>query len=236
MYLGISATRRKQNVHKTFGHPKRDHAFGCISRPFGADGHVERSASRRRYTRIAARSSDHRGGVGKTHQGSSNDNWTRWSVHHHSESRCLLRTMFRGYGYAETCRFSKPVIVNAGSAPATVQITAPRGIRMRVRILDPGGLLSSVWSHPNPLLQVFASNQITRVRFSLQLEPSSSISNAYEAAVVIPISTDWYVAMNSVQANLFDSNGSAYQFTSAIPRPNDNGDPEFLAVYTIQAK
>lgn len=138
--------------------------------------------------------------------------------------------------YAETCRFSKPVIVNAGSAPATVQITAPRGIRMRVRILDPGGLLSSVWSHPNPLLQVFASNQITRVRFSLQLEPSSSISNAYEAAVVIPISTDWYVAMNSVQANLFDSNGSAYQFTSAIPRPNDNGDPEFLAVYTIQAK
>lgn len=51
---------------------------------------------------------------------------------------------------------------------------------MRVRILDPGGLLSSVWSRPNPLLQVFAGNEITRVRFTLQLEQSSSISNAYE--------------------------------------------------------
>ena len=30
--------------------------------------------------------------------------------------------------YAESCRFSKPVIVNAGSARATVQITAPTGI------------------------------------------------------------------------------------------------------------
>jgi hypothetical protein len=136
--------------------------------------------------------------------------------------------------YAETCRFSKPVIVNASSAPATVQITAPTGIKMRVRILDPSGLLSSVWSRPNPLLQVFAGNEITRVHFPLQLEQSSSISNAYEGTVVIPTSMEWNVAMNAVKAMLFDSNGNAYQSNAAIPRPSDNGDNEFLAVYTLR--
>lgn len=138
--------------------------------------------------------------------------------------------------YAESCRFSKPVTVQASSGMATVQMTAPTGIRIRVRILDPAGLLNSDTSLQNPLhLHVFAGNEITRVHFPLQLEPSSSVSNAYEAAVVIPTSMPWNVAMFCVRAQLLDSNGNAYQSNTAIPRPSDYGDNEFLAVYTLRA-
>ena len=108
---------------------------------------------------------------------------------------------------------------------------------MRVRILDPDGLVSSPSSLQNPLLlHVFAGNSITQVHFPLQLEPSSSISGAYEAAVVIPTSMQWNVAMSSVQAMLFDSTGNAYQPNTAIPRPGDYGGNEFLAIYTLRAK
>ena len=139
--------------------------------------------------------------------------------------------------YAESCQFSTPVTVQADSGLATVQMTAPTGIRMRIRIIDPGGLLSSTLSLHNPLLiHVFAGNGITRTHIPVQLEQSSSLSNSYEAAVVIPITTNWNVAMSSVLANLFDSGGNFYQPNAPIPRPNDYGDAEFLAVYTLQAK
>lgn len=43
--------------------------------------------------------------------------------------------------YAESCQFSKPVIVKASSNMPAVPMTAPAGIRMRVRIVDSDGLL-----------------------------------------------------------------------------------------------
>jgi hypothetical protein len=45
---------------------------------------------------------------------------------------------------------------------------------------------------------------------------------------------EWNVAMNAVQAMLFDSNGKACQSNTAIPRPSENGDNEFLAIYTLR--
>lgn len=65
--------------------------------------------------------------------------------------------------YAESCQFSKPVVVRVGSDLATVQMTAPAGIRMRVRIVDSDGLLRSPaggFVAPDPLLlHVFSSNR-----------------------------------------------------------------------------
>lgn len=141
--------------------------------------------------------------------------------------------------YAESCQFSKPVIVKASSDMPTVPMTAPAGIRMRVRIVDSDGLLSSPqggFVAPDPLLLlVFAEETITRTRIPLQLGPSSTPS-AYEASVVIPISMQWNVAMSSVRANLFDSGGNPYQSATPIPRPSNYGDGEFLAVFTLRAK
>jgi hypothetical protein len=141
--------------------------------------------------------------------------------------------------YAESCQFSKPVMVKVGSEPATVQMTAPAGIRIRVRIIDSDGLLRSPdggFVAPDPLLlHVFAEEELTRTHIPLQLEPSST-SNAFEASAVIPISMHWDVGMSSVRAKLFDTNGNAYQSSAAIPRPNDYGDDEFLAVFTLRAK
>jgi hypothetical protein len=121
---------------------------------------------------------------------------------------------------------------------APVQLTAPAGIRMRVRIIDPDGLLSSPNGSsgaPDPLLlHVFAGEDVTRRHIPVELA-QSSISNEFEAAVVIPTSAHWNVTMSSAKAKLFDSHGNAYQSNTAIPRPNDNGDNEFLAVFTIRA-
>lgn len=139
--------------------------------------------------------------------------------------------------YAASCPFSKPLTVQAGTAPAPVEMTAPAGIRMRIRILDPGRLLSSGAALRDPLLlHVFAEEEITRTHIPLPLAPSSSISNAYEAAVVIPISMNWNVAMSSVRAKLFDPAGNAYRSNAPIPRPNDYGTGEYLAVFTLQAQ
>ena len=141
--------------------------------------------------------------------------------------------------YAESCQFSKPVMVKVGSDLATVQMTAPAGIRMRVRIVDSDGLLRSPdgsFVAPDPLLlHVFAEEELRRTHIPLQLEPSS-ISNAFEASVVIPLSRHWDVAMSSVRAKLFASDGNAYRSNAPIPRPNDYGDGEFLAVFTLRAK
>jgi len=107
---------------------------------------------------------------------------------------------------------------------------------MRVRILDPGGLLNSAASLQNPrLLHVFAGEAITRTHIPLQLAPSSTVANAFEAAVVIPLAMQWNVGMSSMQAYLLDSNGNPYQPNTAIPRPSDYGNNEFLAVYTLRS-
>lgn len=45
--------------------------------------------------------------------------------------------------YSESCQFSRPVIIKASSDMAPVQLSAPTGIRMRVRIIDPDEVLSS---------------------------------------------------------------------------------------------
>ena len=110
---------------------------------------------------------------------------------------------------------------------------------MRVRIVDSDGLLRSPdgsFVAPDPLLlHVFAEEELRRTHIPLQLEPSS-ISNAFEASVVIPLSRHWDVAMSSVRAKLFASDGNAYRSNAPIPRPNDYGDGEFLAVFTLRAK
>ena len=142
--------------------------------------------------------------------------------------------------YAESCQFSKPLTVIAGPAMTAVTMNAPAGIRMRVRIVDSDGLLSSrqgAFVAPDPLLLlVFAQEAITSTRIPLQLGPSSTTPNAFEASVVIPITMQWNVAMSSVRATLLDSSGNTYQSATPIPRPSSYGDAEFLAVFTLQAK
>ena len=142
--------------------------------------------------------------------------------------------------YAELCQFSKPVTVKAGPDMATVPMKAPAGIRMRVRIVDSDGLLGSPkgsFVAPDPLLLlVFAQETITSTRIPLQLGPSATTPNAFEASVVIPITMQWNVAISSVRATLLDSSGNTYQSATPIPRPASYGDAEFLAVFTLQAK
>lgn len=139
--------------------------------------------------------------------------------------------------YAESCQFSKPLTVRASSELLTVQMVAPAGIRMRVSIVDPDGLLRSPdgsFAAPDPaLLHVFAQEEITRTRIPLKLQPSSAL-NAFDASVVIPISMRWDVAMSSERAKIFASDGTPYQFNTAIPRPIDYGSEEFLAVFTLR--
>lgn len=111
---------------------------------------------------------------------------------------------------------------------------------MRVRVVDADGLLRSPdgsFAAPDPLLlHVFAEEEVTRTHIPLQLAPSASISNAFEASVVIPTSMHWDVAMSSARAKLFDSDGNSYRTNAAIPRPNVYGDDEFLAVFTLRTK
>ena len=140
--------------------------------------------------------------------------------------------------YADTCRFSKPIDIRASANMPAVRLTAPAGIRMRVRIIDADGLLRSLQhSSPDPLvLHVFADESITSTRMPLQILPSATVANAFEAATVIPASTSWNVGMSSVRAQLYDGKGSVYQSNNPIPRPASDGVDEFLAVFTLRAK
>ena len=65
---------------------------------------------------------------------------------------------------------------------------------------------------------------------------SATVSNAVEAPVVIPTSMSWNLGMSSIRAQLFDSNGKAYQPNAAIPRPASYGSNEFLVVFTLRAR
>lgn len=111
---------------------------------------------------------------------------------------------------------------------------------MRVRILDPDGLLGlpqDGFVRPDPLLLlVFAEESITGTRIPILLGPSSTTAAAFEGSVVVPISMQWNVAMSSVRATLLDSSGNTYQTGTPISRPANNGDAEFLAVFTLHAK
>ncbi len=142
--------------------------------------------------------------------------------------------------YADSCRFSKPIEVKASANMPEIRMTAPAGIRMRLRIIDADGLLHSpqgTFVTPDPLLlHVFAEEDTTRTRIPLQIGLAPTVSNAVEAAVVIPISMRWNLGMSSIRAQLFDANGSAYQSHAPIPRPASQGGDEFLSVYTLRAK
>lgn len=142
--------------------------------------------------------------------------------------------------YADSCRFSKPIEVKAGVNMPAVRMTAPVGIRMRLRVIDADGLLRSplgTLAVPDPLLlHVFADEGITRTRIPLQIVPSTTVSNAVEAATVIPTSMRWNLGMSSIRAQLFDANGNAYLSNAPIPMPATYGSDEFLAVFTLRAK
>lgn len=142
--------------------------------------------------------------------------------------------------YAESCQFSKPLTVKASLDMAAVPMNAPAGVRMRVRIVDSDGLLKPSqggFVAPDPLLLlVFAQEAVTSTRIPLQLGPSSTTPNAYEASVVVPIARQWSVGMSSVRATLLDFSGNNYRSATPIPRPDNYGDAEFLAVFTLQAK
>jgi len=142
--------------------------------------------------------------------------------------------------YADSCRFAKPTEVTATRNMPPVRLTAPIGIRMRLRIIDADGLLRSrqdAAAAPDPLvLHVFAYERATRTRMPLQLAPSTTVTNAVEGATVIPISMRWDLGMSTVRARLFDANGNAYQSNAPIPRPASYGSDEFLAVFTLRAK
>ncbi len=142
--------------------------------------------------------------------------------------------------YAESCQFSKPLTVKASADMATVTMRAPAGVRMRVRVVDSDGLLKpsqNAFAVPDPLLLlVFAQEAVTSTRIPLQLAPSSTTANAYEASVVVPIALQWGVGLSSVRARLLDSSGNTYRSETPIPRPDNYGDAEFLAEFTLRAK
>jgi hypothetical protein len=142
--------------------------------------------------------------------------------------------------YADSCRFSKPLEVKASANLPSVRMTAPVGIRMRLRIIDADGLLRSpqgTEAAPDPLLLlILADEGITRTRMPLQLVPSTTVKNAVEAAAVIPTSMRWDLGMSSVRAQLFDANGNVYKSNTPIPQPASYGSDEFLAVFTLRAK
>jgi hypothetical protein len=142
--------------------------------------------------------------------------------------------------YADSCSFSKPIEVKASANMAAAHMTAPAGIRMRVRITDADGLLRSAqgtFVSPDPLvLHVFAQEDVTRTRIPIQIGPAATVSNAVEASVVIPTSLSWNVGMSTVRAQLWDANGKAYVSNTAIPRPASYGSGEFLAVFSLHAK
>jgi hypothetical protein len=142
--------------------------------------------------------------------------------------------------YAESCYFSKPLMVRASQEMAAILMKAPAGIRMRVRIVDSEELIrlpKSGFIAADPLLLlVFAEEAISRRRIPLQLEPSSITAGAFEASVVIPTSMQWKVAMSSVRATILDSSGNTYKSETPISRPTSYGDDEFLAVFSIHAK
>lgn len=141
--------------------------------------------------------------------------------------------------YADSCHFAKPVEVKADFNMPMVLMSAATGTIVRVRIVDPDGLLLSPQGSfvpPDPLLiNIFAKEEVTSTHIPIQLAPSAT-PNTYEAPVVIPTSMQWYVAMYSARANLFDSNGDAYQSNTPLASPGGYGDGEFLAVFTLRAK
>jgi hypothetical protein len=142
--------------------------------------------------------------------------------------------------YVDSCSFYKPIEITAGADMLAVSMTAGVGTRMRVRIIDPDGLIrgpQSSLASPDPLLLlVVADEDITRTRIPLQLVPSATVSNAVEAAAVVPNTMSWHLGMSSVKAQLFDASGAIYQSNTPIPRPNNYGSNEFLTVFTIRAK
>ena len=142
--------------------------------------------------------------------------------------------------YVDSCRFYEPVEVTAAVDMPAISMTAAAGTRMRVRIIDPDGLIRSPHGTLTPsdplLLLVFADEDITRTRIPLQLVRSATVSNAVEAATVIPNSMSWHLGMSSIRARLFDASGNVYRSNTAIPRPSNYGSNEFLAVFTIRAK
>jgi hypothetical protein len=142
--------------------------------------------------------------------------------------------------YADSCKFSKPIEVRAAANMPAIRMTAPVGIRMRVRVVDVDGLLRSplgtVAAADPLLLHVFAEEEMTRTRIPLQLITSTSVPSAVEAAVVIPTSLNWKIAMSSIRGKLFDPSGNAYQSDTAISHPASYGGSEFLAVFSLRAK
>lgn len=142
--------------------------------------------------------------------------------------------------YVDSCSFYSPIEITAGPDMPAVSMTAAVGTRMRVRIIDADGLLLSPQGTllpPDPLLLlVFADEDITLTRIPLQLVPSATVSNAVEAATVIPNTMSWHLGLSSIKAQLFDASGNAYQSNAPIPRPTNYGNEEFLAVFTMRAK
>jgi hypothetical protein len=137
--------------------------------------------------------------------------------------------------YADSCKFSKSIVVTASADMPAIRMTAPAGIRMRVRIVDADGLLRSPQADPL-VLHVFAEEKTTRTRIPLQVVSSASLSHAVEASVVIPTSMSWNIAMSSIRGQLFDASGNAYQSDTAIPRPAGDVGNEFLAIFSLRAK
>jgi hypothetical protein len=141
--------------------------------------------------------------------------------------------------YVDSCRFYLPLEVTASIDMPAISMTAVVGTRMRVRIIDPDGIIHSadgtVTQDPL-LLLVFADEDVTQTRIPLQLGPSATVANAAEAASVIPNTMSWHLGMSSTRAQLFDASGNPYQSNTPIPKPNDYGSDEFLAVFTVRAK
>ncbi len=111
--------------------------------------------------------------------------------------------------YVDSCRFYQPVEITAVVDMPALSMTAAVGTRMRVRILDPDGLIRSPQGTLAPadplLLLVFAEEDVTQTRIPLQLVPSATVSNAVEAASVIPNIMSWHLGISSIRAQLFDA-------------------------------
>jgi hypothetical protein len=137
--------------------------------------------------------------------------------------------------YVDSCLFSKPLSITATDNPDLIRLTAIRGIRVRIQVIDANNILNisrgtRIIVDPLDLL-VYAEDAITRTRIPLAAVSAASQRVDYSAA--IPAGANWKVAMNTVRAQVVDTLGRPYTPDTPIARTAIN---EVVAAFSLRAK
>ncbi|MFN3326457.1 MAG: hypothetical protein ACK5AZ_23410 [Bryobacteraceae bacterium] len=139
----------------------------------------------------------------------------------------------------DTCLFGRRVAVAAQPSTAPVELTAPAGIPVRLRINDPEKIIavSAVpFLSANPLdLLVYVEDSITRTRVPLPMR--SQAASVLEYFFVIPSSRTWNLSISSVRFMLTDELTSRqYVVDSPISTDVRNADGEAVREFSIRRK